>query len=360
MALFGEKRKKMLGLDIGSAAVKVLELSRNNAGYRVESHAVEPLPPNAVVERNISAIEEVGEAIRRAHLRSKSRIKRVALAVGGAGVIAKTISMDASLSDAAIEARITAEAGRYIPHPLDEVAFDFEVRGLSEQHAEQADVLLVACRRNHIESLVAALAAGNLKPLVIEPESQTIERLFALLAPQFPRQAGELVVAVADLGASVTTLSVLVDGRCVFAREQPFGDRRLTEAIQQRYSLPYGEAELAKRQGGLSGDYAQDVLQPFNEAAAQQLSRSLRLFFSSTHYSDVDQVLLLGGAAAADGLTEALQHALETPVAVANPFAGMSLAPGIDATALAADAPALALACGLAMRMASGAGELCG
>ncbi len=354
MALFGEKRRRLLGLDIGSASIKILELARSGSGYRVESHAVQPLSPNAVVERNISSVEEVGEAIRQAHSGSRSRIRRAALAVGGAGVIARTVAMEASLSDAAIAARIDAEANRYIPHPRDEVALDFEVRGLSEQQAEQADVLLVACRRNYIESLTAALTAGNLKAAVIEPESQAIERLFALLAPRFRPQAGELVVALADLGATVTTLSVLVDGRCVFAREQPFGGGQLTEAIQRHYSLSREEAELAKRQKSLPGDYAQEVLQPFAETAAQQLSRSLRFFFSSTHYSGVDHLLLLGGAAGADGLAETLQRALETPATVADPFADMSLAPGVDHAALAADAPALALACGLAMRSFEG------
>lgn len=350
MALFGERHKRLLGLDIGSASIKVLELSRSGTDYRVESHGVESLPPNAVVDRNISAVEEVGAAIKRAHVRSKSRVKRAVLGVAGAGVIARTITLDASLSDAAILARIIAEADKYIPHPLSELAMDFEVLGLSEQHPEQADVLLVACRRNNIEALTAALAVGNLKPLVIEPESQAIERVFELLEPQFQRQAGELVVAVANLGATVTTLSVLVDGRSIFTREQAFGGRHLTEAIQQHYALSYEEAEAAKRQGGLSGDYGDAVLEPFNEAAAQQLSRSLRFFFSSTHYSDVDLLLLLGGTAATKGLSGALERALQTPVTVADPFAGMSLAPGVDPAALTADAPALALACGLAMR----------
>ena len=314
MAIFDSKRKMVLGLDIGTASVKVLELSMGGLGYQIESYAVEPLPPNAVQEGNISAVGEVGEAIKRAYARSKSRIRRAAVAVAGSAIIAKTIAMEANLSDADIQARITAEASRYIPHPLKEVAMDFEVQGLSEQDPGQVDVLLVACRRNHIEQLSAALAASGVKLAVIEPESQAIERVYGLLQRQFERQAGEFVVAVVDVGAAVATVTVLVDGRCVFAREQSFGGQCLTED------------------------------------AAQHVSRALRLFFSSTHYSDVDQMLLVGGAAATEGLADALQSALGVSAVIADPFAGMALAPRIDTAALAEDAPALALACGLALR----------
>ena len=350
MAMFGHKQKKLLGLDIGSASIKLLELSRSGGGYRLESYAVEPLPPNAVVERNISDVAPVGEAIKRAHASSGSRITKGTLAVAGSTVITRTIAMQASLTDAQIGERIAQEAERYLSYPIDELAVDFEVQGLSESHPEQTEVLLAACRKKTIELIASALAGAGLVPAVIEPQGQAVERVFELLEPPLARQAGELVIALVDVGATVTTLSVLVDGRATFTRDQAGGGRDLTRAIAKRYSLPFQEAEVAKLQGGLPGDFERDVLQPCNESAIQQLVRSLHYFYSSTHYNNVDHVLLVGGAASTAGLADGLQHALGAPVAIADPFADMSVAARVDAAALAEDAPALSVSCGLAMR----------
>ena len=350
MALFGEKRKRLLGLDIGSASIKLLELSKSGGSYRVESCAVEPLPPNAVVERNISDVEEVGEALKRAHGGSGSRVRQAALAIAGSMLIARTITMEASLADDEIGERIAAGGERYLPYPIDELAVDFEVRGLSERHPEEAEVLLVACRNDAVVLIEKALAGAGLKALAIEPHGQAVERVFALLERRLASQAGERVVAVADLGASVTTLSVLVDGRSIFVRDQSFGGRGLTRAIEKRYSLPFHEAEIAKINGGLPSGFMRDVVQPFNESAVELLSRSLRFFYSSSHYNEVDHVLLIGGAASTAGLAELLQRALQVPVAVANPFADMSVASCVDAAAMVKGAPALSIACGLALR----------
>ena len=350
LAIFGEKRNGLLGLDIGSASIKLLELSWSGGNYRLESYAVQPLQPDAVVERNISDVGEVVEALKGAHGRLRSRIRRAAVALAGSSVIARTISMEASLSDSEFAERIAAGGERYLPYPIADLAVDFEVLGLSESNPEQVELLLVACRKSAVQRIGEALAGADLKPGVIEPEYQSVERAFELLRPAGEGQAGELVVAVADIGAAATTLSVLVDGRSVFTRDQPFGGRNLTEAIARQYSLPFQEAEIAKIRGDLPGGFAEDVLQPFNESAVQQLSRVLRFFHSSTHYNDIDQILLMGGGACTLGLADGLGSALGVPVAVADPFARMSLAPGVNAAALAEDACALSKSLGLAMR----------
>ncbi len=340
----------MLGLDIGSASVKALELSASAAGCRVESYAIEALPPDAVVERQINEVEQVGAAVRRARSRMRGRVSRVALAVAGPTVIARTIAMASSLTETEMEGAIHAAADRYIPFALEDAAVDFEVQGLSEQSPAQADVLLVACRRDSIEDIEAVLAIAGLKAAVVEPYGQALERMFEFLAPLRESHVGERVVAIADIGATSTALSVLVDGRCVFGRDQAFGGDRLTEAIRHRYSLSVGEAEVAKQGGDLPGDYAKTVLQPFNEQAAEQLSRALRLFYSSTAYSDIDQVLLMGGAARTEGLPALVEQVLAAPTGVADPFTRLSLASRVDTSALNSAAPALALCCGLAMR----------
>ena len=148
----------------------------------------------------------------------------------------------------------------------------------------------------------------------------------------------------------MTTLSVFNDGEAKYTREQLFGGKQLTEEIQRRYGLSVEEAGLAKKQGGLPDDYEQEVLEPFKEAVVQQITRSLQFFFSSSPYNDVDFIVLAGGVAAMPGLCELVQERLGTPAAVANPFANMAVASKVNSVALGNDAPAMMIACGLAMR----------
>ncbi len=350
MALFRSKSNVLLGLDISSTSVKLLEISKNSDRYRVESYAVEPLPPNAVVEKNISDVEGVGEAIKRVLSRSKSSAKQAAVAVAGSAVITKTIEMDASMSDDDMEMQITVEADQYIPYPLDEVAIDFEVQGLSERNPEQVEVLLAACRKENVEMREAALELGNIKPAIVDIEAHAMKRAFELLKPQLGSNAEELVVAIIDIGATMTTLSVLADDKSIYTREHLFGGKQLTEEIQRRYSLSFEEAGLAKKQGGLPDDYEEEVLQPFKEAVLQQVTRSLQFFFSSSQYDDVDYIVLAGGTASIDGLPDLIENKLGTPTIIANPFVDMSLSSRVDADALSNDAPALMISCGLAMR----------
>ena len=348
--LFQNKTNVVIGLDISSTSVKLLELSKSNGRYRVEAYAVEPLPPNAVVEKNISDVEGVGEAVKRVISRSKCSAKSAAVAVAGSAVITKTIEMDSELTDEEMENQITVEADQYIPYPLDEVALDFEVQGLSERNPEQVEVLLAACRKENVEMREAALQLGGLKPLIVDIEAHAMKRAFEQLKPQLGANPEDLVVAIIDIGATMTTLSVLADERSIYTREQLFGGKQLTEEIQRRYSLSFEEAGLAKKQGGLPDDYEEEVLQPFKEAVLQQVTRSLQFFFSSSQYDDVDYIVLAGGTASIDGLAEMIEAKLGTPTIIANPFVDMSISSKVDADALANDAPAMMISCGLAMR----------
>ena len=350
LGFLSKKSNLMLGLDISSTSVKLLELSKSNDRYRVEAYAVEPLPPNAVVEKNISDVEGVGEAIKRVVSRSKCSASQAAVAVAGSAVITKTIEMDAELSDEEMENQITVEADQYIPYPLDEVAIDFEVQGLSERNTEQVEVLLAACRKENVEMREAALDLGQVKPAVVDIEAHAMKRAFELIKPLLGANADDLVVAIIDIGATMTTLSVLADDRSIYTREQLFGGKQLTEEIQRRYSLSFEEAGLAKKQGGLPDDYEAEVLQPFKEAVLQQVTRSLQFFFSSSQYDDVDYIVLAGGTASIEGLAGMIENKLGTPTIIANPFGDMSLSNKVDEDALANDAPALMIACGLAMR----------
>ncbi len=348
--LFKPKRPPVLGLDISSTAVKLLELGRSGDRYRVESYAVEPLPPNSVVEKKIADVEAVGEAIKRAVKRSGARSKLAAAAVAGSAVITKIISMPASLSEGEMEDQIQLEADQYIPYPLEEVNLDFEVMGAAADDADRVDVLLAASRSEHVEERVAAIELGGLKARIIDVEAYAMENAFALIAPQMPDEGLDMTVAVVDVGATMTTLNVLHDRKTIYTREQVFGGKQLTEEIQRRYGLSYEEAGMAKRQGGLPDNYVPEVLEPFREAMVQQVSRSLQFFFSSSQHNSVDHIVLAGGSAMLQNIDEMIAERLGVPATVANPFAAMSLASRVKAQSLSNDAPALMIACGLAMR----------
>ncbi|WP_448091261.1 pilus assembly protein PilM [Pseudomonas azerbaijanoccidentalis] len=347
--LFNKKANTLLGIDISSTSVKLLELSRQGDRYRVEAYAVEPLPASAVIEKNIAELEGVGQALSRVLIKAKTSLRNVAVAVAGSAVITKTIEMDAGLSDDEMESQLKIEADQYIPYPLDEVAIDFEVQGSSARNPERVNVLLAACRKENVEVREAALTLAGLTARVVDVEAYALERSFGLLANQLAASK-ERLVAVVDIGATMTTLSVLHNGRIIYTREQLFGGRQLTEEIQRRYNLTVEQAGLAKKQGGLPDDYVREVLQPFREALVQQVSRSLQFFFASGQYHSVDQILLAGGTASVPGLDRLIEQQLGTPTQVANPFAEMTLNSKVNAAALTSDAPAMMIACGLALR----------
>ena len=345
------KTSQVLGIDISSTTVKLLELSQSGDRYRVESYAVAPLPPEAVVEKNVNQVETVGGLIRELVSRSKTRAQNAVAAVAGSAVIIKTIPMPAGLSEEDLEAQLTVEADQYIPYPLEEVALDFEELGPVVGRDDQVNVLLAACRQETIESRVDAIEVAGLTLAIMDVEVFAMERALALLKTQMP-MAQPATIAMVDIGASMTTLSVYADGESVYTREQLFGGKQLTDEIMNRYDLSFEEAGRAKKQGGLPEDYEREVLEPFREAVVQQVSRSLQFFFSSSEYTELDCIVLCGGVAAIAGLSEIIEERLSTPAIVANPFADMSVSSRVNAQALAKDAPAMMVACGLAMRSA--------
>jgi type IV pilus assembly protein PilM len=349
VGLITNSQPPLIGVDISSTAVKLLQLSRAGNRYRVEHYAVEPLPPNAVVEKNIVEVEAVGEAIKRAVARSGARARHAAAAVAGSAVITKIIPMPADLDEDDLESQVELEAVNYIPYPIEEVNLDFEVLGAMPGNAEMVQVLLAASRTENVDARVSALELGGLTAKVMDVEAFAIENAFSLLADGLsaPRDG---IVAMVDTGATMTTLNILRNGRSLYSREQVFGGKQLTDEVMRRYGLSYEEAGLAKRQGGLPESYDIEVLEPFKEAMVQQVSRLLQFFYAGSEFNRVDQIVLAGGCASIPGIAAMVEEQLGVPTVVANPLAQMTLGPRVQAHALAQDAPALMIACGLALR----------
>ena len=211
---FGEKASTMLGVDISTTAVKILQLSPSGNKNKVENYIIRPLPANSVVEKNISDIDAVGECIAKAVSILKPSLKDAAVAVAGSAAITKTIEMNAALSDAEMENQIVVEADQYIPYPLDEVSIDFERQKLSERSPEMVEVLLAACRRENVDARVTALELGGLNAKVVDIEAYAIERAFTLLAEQIGSE-DEQTVAIIDIGSMMTTLNVILAGKTI-------------------------------------------------------------------------------------------------------------------------------------------------
>lgn len=362
--MFQLKRKKptLLGIDISSTSVKLVELSQTDTGYRVESLAVEPLPANAVAEKNIQDVEAVGETLQKAVKKSGTKCKLAAVAVAGSAVITKIITMPAALSDSDMELQIELEADQYIPYPLEEINLDFQVLGPTQGNPDTVDVLLAASRSENVELRTAATEIAGLAAKIVDVEAYTIENASRLLVP--PREpstadegleneeaeAESFTIAVLDVGATMTSLNVVENNELIYTREQAFGGKQLTEEIMRRYGLAYEEAGRLKKVGGLPDNYIPEVLEPFKETMAQQVSRFLQFFYTAGQHQSVDMIALAGGCASIPGIDELIESQLGIKTVVANPFANMELSNKVNAQALSNDAPALMIACGLAMR----------
>ena len=345
------KKPSLIGLDISSTSIKMLELSKSGAGYRIEGIAVEPLPANTMVDKNIAEVEAVGESVKRALHKSKIKSKYCAIAVAGSSVITKKITMPSNLDDAEMEGQIQLEADQYIPYPLEEVNLDFQILGETEGNPETVDVLLAACRSENVDNRVAAVELAGLIPKIVDIEAYTIETCFQTLIPHLDDDGLNKTVAIVDIGATMTSLSVIHDHKLIYTREQNFGGKQLTEEIMRRYGLSYEEAGLAKRQGGLPDNYGPEVLDPFKETTAQQVSRFLQFFFSAGgNINNIDQLILGGGTAALPDLAELTESHIGVPTIIANPFQNMSMAGKINKANLDADGPSFLIATGLAIR----------
>jgi type IV pilus assembly protein PilM len=348
LRLYRKPSKGLIGVDISSTSVKVLELSVKNNRYWVESYALVPLPEGSVVEKNILNPEAVGDALERAVNLANIQSTDVALAVPTSMVITKIIEMDADMNDDEREIQIRDDAEQYIPFPLDEASLDFEVLLDRLANPNRVNVLLVATRIENVEARAEALELGGLTPKIADVESFAIENAFKVFSDTLPM--GVNTVGILDIGHTMTTLSVMQNNKVIYTREQVFGGKQLTQEIQNRYGLSFEEAGRAKKSRTLPDDYDIEVLEPFLEAVVQQAARSLQFFFSSSQFNEIDHILLAGGNANIPGLAKLLQQKLGYRVTIANPFLQMGFSPQIDIKKIENDASSLMVACGLALR----------
>ncbi len=345
------KARALIGMDISSSAVKLVELADvDGRQRRLERYAIEPLPREAVSDGNIAQLDSVADAVRRAWRRMQTTTRLVALALPASAVITKRIVLPAGLRETDMEIQVEAEANQYIPFALDEVNLDFQVIGPAPGSDSEVEVLIAASRKEKVEDRVAVAEAAGLRPAVMDIESFASQAALDLVRAQLPEGGKNRIVALVDAGAHMLKTTIFRDAQQLYAREQPFGGNQLTQDIARRYAMNADEAEAAKRAASLPEHYAAELLRPFMDSLALEVSRALQFFFTSTTYNQVDHVILGGGCAVIPGLDQIVASRVQVPVQCANPFSGMTLAQRIRPKNLATDASALMVATGLALR----------
>jgi len=351
LSIFNPKARPLIGLDICSSSVKMVELSDAGKGViSIDRYVIESLPRDAVLDGNITNLEQVTETVNRAWKRLGSSTRYVAMALPTAAVITKKIIVAAGLREQELEVQVESEANQYIPFALEEVNLDFQVIGPAPSGPEEVELLIAASRKEKVEDRVACAEAAGLKPVVMDVESYAAQAAFELIEKQLPDGGKDRILALVEIGANVMNVTVLKNDQSIYTREQAFGGSHLTQDIMRSYGMSVEEAETAKRNNSLPENYEAELLRPFIDNLALEVSRALQFFFTSTQFNKVDNIVLSGGCAIIAGVGETVAARTKVDTLLANPFVNMVPSSRVRPKQLLTDAPSLLVACGLALR----------
>jgi len=329
----------------------MVELSDAGKGViSIDRYVIEPLPRDAVLDGNITNLEQVTETVNRAWKRLGSSARYVAMALPSAAVITKKIVVAAGLREQELEVQVESEANQYIPFALEEVNLDFQVIGPAPSGPEEVELLIAASRKEKVEDRVACAEAAGLKPVVMDVESYAAQAAFELIEKQLPEAGRDRILALVEIGANVMNVTVLKNDQSIYTREQAFGGSQLTQDIMRSYGMSVEEAETAKRNHSLPENYEAELLRPFMDNLALEVSRALQFFFTSTQFNKVDHIVLAGGCAIIEGIGETVAARTKVDTLLANPFVNMVPSSRVRPKQLLTDAPSLLVACGLALR----------
>ena len=350
-SLFNRKTPALLGIDISSSSVKLVELSQDKSGVlTLDRCAIEPLEQGWITDGNVEKFDEVADALKRLVKKSGTRTRNVAMALPASAVITKKIILPGGLSDAELEIQVEAEANQYIPFSLDEVSLDFCIVGPSTSSTGDVEVLIAASRKEKVQDREGLAEAAGLKPIVMDVESYASRLATARLIENLPNKGADTIVALFEVGALTTSMQVMRNDDVLYERDQAFGGAQLTQLIVRQYGFSSDEAESKKRSGDLPEDYESSVLKPFVDGMAQEIGRALQFFFTSTPYNKVDFVMLAGGSSALPGLTDSVTQQTSFASLLVNPFEGMEFNSNIKEKKLRREAASYLTSCGLALR----------
>jgi type IV pilus assembly protein PilM len=349
--LLGRKHPPVIGLDISSSSVKLVELGQSASGeFVLERFGSEPFEKGWITDGQIEKFDEVAEAVRKVVSKSGTKTKQVVMAMPQSAVITKKIMLPAGLRDEEMELQVESEANQYIPFSLDEVSLDFCVIGPSATSAGDVEVLIAASRKDRVQDRQGLAEAAGLKPVVLDIESHASRLAMGRIIAGLPNEGRDALVALFEIGADTTSLKVLRDDEMLYDRDQAFGGSQLTQLISRQYGFSFEEAEQKKLAGDLPEDYESAILGPFVDSLSQEIGRALQYFFTSTPHHKVHYVMLGGGTATLPGLKDRVTELTGFASMVVNPFENMQLGSAVRESRVRRESPSYLTACGLAMR----------
>lgn len=342
---------QLIGLDIGSSAIKLVQMKQHKGQYTLQKFGTMPLEPEVIVDGTVMDQGRVVTAIKDLLQETHVKLKDVAMSISGHSVIVKKINLP-PMPDDELEGQVKLAAEQYIPFDINEVNIDFHVLNALEQSEEgqpQMSVLLVAAKKDKINELTELVRGAGLTPVVLDVDAFAIENMYGI---NYDLQPDD-VTALVNVGASVMNINIMKGGTSVFTRDISIGGNRYTEAIQRDMGVPYEDAEGAKKgQGdGVDKEMLTTVIDGVSAEVASEIARSVD-YFKTTSEGDITKIFLCGGCAKVAGLVTQLNDRMGVEVELANPFRQVdTTASGLDPDSLPDIAPLAAVGVGLALRM---------
>jgi type IV pilus assembly protein PilM len=347
-AVLFRKSKNLVGLDIGSSAIKLVELKdAKGGGYRLVKTGLETLSPEAIVDGAIMDASLVVDTVNRIVSSLGVRNNDFGTSLSGHSVIIKKISLPTMSAEELAES-IRWEAEQYVPFDINDVNLDYVV--LDAAGGETMDVLLVAVKKDKIGDYTSVITQVGKTPALVDVDAFALQNAYEV---NYPIEPGR-VVALVNIGASVTNVNVLSGSNTIFWRDISFGGNQYTDAIQKQLSLGFEQAEVLKK-GESSGDHSmQDILpilRSVSEDLAQELQKTFDFFIATTSTEKIDQIFIAGGSSRVVNLDSQLKERFGIPVEIMNPFRQIDISgSAVSAEWLTENAPSLAISVGLAVR----------
>jgi type IV pilus assembly protein PilM len=344
------RAKSLVGLDIGSSAVKAVELKPAGKGYKVAAFGSEPIPPDSIVDGAIIDGGAVAEAIRRLFGGRGIKTKDVAASLSGNAVIVKKITLP-QMTESELAESIYWEAEQYIPFDIQDVNLDYQILDKGGEPGKGTmDVLLVAAKKEKIADYTGVIAQAGRSAVVVDVDAFALQNAYEA---NYGIESGSVVVLL-NAGASATNINILNGEQSVFTRDISIGGNAYTEALQKELNLPFDLADQLKRGmpvNGVTFDDAKPVLRAVSENVMLEIQKTFD-FFKATAASDrIHRIMLSGGASRAEGFTEMLTERFEAPVEGLDPFKRVGFDVKKFQVASSAEvAPTAAVAVGLALR----------
>jgi len=347
------KSKSVVGLDIGSSAVKAVELKTAGKGFKVVAFAVEPVPPDSIVDGAIIDGTAVADAIRRLFENKAFKTKEVAASLSGNAVIVKKISLPI-MTEAELAESIYWEAEQYIPFDIQDVNLDYQIlnAGAAGEQQGTMDVLLVAAKKEKIADYTGVISQAGRVPVVVDVDAFALQNAFEVNYGLEPEQ----VVVLLNAGASAININILSGDQSLFTRDISVGGNAYTEAVQKELNLPFDSAEQVKKGlpvEGVNPDDVRPVLQTMTENVLLEIQKTFDFYKASASSDRIDRIVLSGGGCRVEGFSQALSERFGSAVETFDPFRRIAFEPGkLGITEPEAVAPSAAVAVGLALRRA--------